>query len=74
MTKRVFQEEEVFNLELKAHNAGARVGRNSERRRIVEILNKYANADCPETLCDSVCECFAKHEARMFIELIGVEE
>ena len=74
MTKRVFKEEEVFNIELRAHNAGAEVGRKTERRRILEILNKYANTECPEALCNSVCECFAKQEAKMFIELIGVED
>lgn len=40
-TRRTFTEEEVFNLELKAHNAGAMNGRNAERRRIIKMLEEH---------------------------------
>ena len=38
MIRRIFQEEEVFNLELKAHGAGSELGRSAERERILGIL------------------------------------
>lgn len=44
MYKRTFTAEEVFNLELKAHNAGAEAGRNDERRRIISLLEQADSA------------------------------
>jgi hypothetical protein len=48
-------------------------GREAERARIIVLLNQYAEAACPD-ICGSICECFAKHEARMFIDLIRAED
>lgn len=47
MSRRTFTEEEVFNLELKAHNAGAESGRNDERRRIIALLEQADSACSP---------------------------
>jgi hypothetical protein len=38
MIRRIFQEEEVFNIELKAHGAGSELGRSAERRRIIDLM------------------------------------
>jgi hypothetical protein len=48
-------------------------GREAERARVIALLDQFAGAECPE-ICDAICECFAKHEARMFIELIREED
>ena len=48
-------------------------GREAERARIIVLLNQYAEAACLD-ICGSICECFAKHEARMFIDLIRAED
>jgi hypothetical protein len=59
-----FSEEDVHQID-----AYAEYVRSQERERIVGLLSGYANAECPE-VCGPICECFAKHEAQMFISLI----
>jgi hypothetical protein len=44
-------------------------GREAERARIIALLDQFAGGQCPD-LCDVRCECFAKHEAQMFISMI----
>jgi hypothetical protein len=50
-----------------------RTGAQQERERIIALLDRYAGAVCPD-ICGPICECFAKHEARMFIDLIRAED
>jgi hypothetical protein len=50
MGRRTFYEEEVFNLELKAHSAGAEAGRKSERRRILRLWDTEMKCSCEEPM------------------------
>jgi hypothetical protein len=50
MCRRTYAEEEVFNLELKAHGAGAEAGRNAERRRIMKLWETEMECSCEEPM------------------------
>ena len=60
--RRTFTEEEVFNLELKAHNAGAVNGRNAERRRIIALaqgkvcFGHNETGNCDHSVCFGMTE------------------
>jgi hypothetical protein len=62
MIRRIFQEEEVFNLELKAHNAGAENGRSAERRRILALLSDDAEIWNSENLQADLVALIKKEE------------
>ena len=44
----------------------------AERKRIIKLLESYANAKCDE-FCAGWCDCFGKFEAETFIALIKGE-
>jgi gamma-glutamylcysteine synthetase len=51
MIRRIFTEEEVFDLELKAHGrVQYELGRSAERERIIELLDKLRDSEYAEVM------------------------
>jgi len=51
MIRRIFTEEEVFDLELKAHGrVQFELGRSAERKRIIALLDKLRDSEYAEVM------------------------